>query len=278
MKRLVVGLVLLCSLASVAPAVAADDTPNDRIVVSGPVVVDRGETVKGDVVVLDGDVLIRGKVRGDVVVVNGDLTVRGKIGGDAVTVAGKAILGRAARIHGDLVYFDKKPGVLKGAKVSGDTKKADGGELVDSFGVIALLAWAALSLSSLLLGLLLLLVAPRAADAVAKTARTRWGMSIGVGIAAFIVLPLLAGGLLLTILGIPLGLLLGLLIYPLFAIGFVSTAFVVGRLIVKGSRIPAFLLGLLILCVLSLIPLIGLLAVIFGLGLLFTTLFRVRSA
>ena len=61
-----------------------------------------------------------------------------------------------------------------------------------------------------------------------------------------------------------------------------TAALVIGRLILKQSRIPAFIVGLLILRLLALIPiaggLIGLLATIFGLGVLLTALFRARSA
>jgi len=107
-------------------------------------------------------------------------------------------------------------------------------------------------------------------------------VAIGVGIAAFILLPTIAVALTISVLGTPLGLILLLLLIPLFAIAYVSSAFALGRLILKGSRILAFVVGLLILCVLTIVPflgaLVGLLATIFGLGLLFTTLFRARGA
>jgi hypothetical protein len=282
MRRLLVGLVALCTFVPVGTAFAADKTPDDRIVVSGSVVVDRGETVPGDVVVGQGDVLIRGNVHGDVIVADGDVTLRGKVGGDVVTLGGTATLGRAARIKGDLVYFDNKPVIAKGAKVSGDTKKFDGGSVSDTLAKVAIGIWIAISVSMIVLGLLLLLLAPRAADAVGRTAKTKLGMSIGVGIAAFILLPIIAGGLSLTIVGTPLGIVLLLLLIPLFAISYVATGLAIGRAFLKDSRIPAFLLGILVLCLLTAVPFLGelvaLLAVIFGLGLLFTTLFRVRSA
>jgi len=44
---------------------------------------------------------------------------------------------------------------------------------------------------------------------------------------------------------------------PLFAIGYVTAAFAIGRLIIKRSRIPAFIVGLLILRALALIPIAG---------------------
>ena len=283
MRRLLVGLVALCTLLPAAPALAADDsdTPDDRIVLSGPVLVDRGEIVPGDVVVVDGDIVIRGTVRGDVIAGAGDVTIRGGVGGDVVTFGGRARLGRRARVSGDVMYFDKKPVVLRGARVKGETKKVDGAE-IGGFAVGAIVVWAAFTVSLLLLGLLLVLLAPRAADAIARTAKNRWAVAIGVGFLAVILLPLLAGLLAISVFGTPLGIILLLLLIPLFAIAYVSSAFAIGRLIIKGARIIALIVGLLILSLLTLVPflgaLVGLLAVIFGLGLLFTSLFRARSA
>jgi cytoskeletal protein CcmA (bactofilin family) len=281
MRRLLVGLVALCTLLPVSSALAADDGPEDRIVLSGSVLVDRGETVPGDVVVVDGDAVIRGSVKGDVVVVDGDVTIRGKVGGDVVAVAGVATLGRRARIAGDLVYFDDKPVIARGARVAGDVQKVDGSEIGEALGALAIGIWVAFSVSLLLFGLILMLLAPRAAEAIARTARSRWGMAIGVGFAVFILLPIVAVLIALTIIGTPLGVLLLVSLVPLFAMAYVSTAFAVGRLILKKSGIPAFLLGMLILCLLTLVPFLGgvvaTLAIIFGLGLLFTTLIRARS-
>lgn len=281
MKRILVALVLLCTLAAGEPASAAASSPKERIVISGPVTVQRQEIVK-NVVVVDGDVLIRGTVRGAVVAVDGDVTVRGKVTGDVVTVAGTATLGRRARIGGDLTYFDHKPVLARGAKVSGTTKKYDSEKLTASLGVASLVLWLAVSLSVLLLGLLLLLLAPRAGEAVARTAKTRPGASIGVGILLFVLLPIVGVLACVTILGIPFGIGLLAALFPLYAIGYATTVFVVGRLILKNARIPAFLVGLVILRLLALIPfagdLIGLLAIIFGLGVLFRTLLRARRA
>ena len=278
MKRLLIALVLLCTLAPAAPALAADDA-KERIVLVGSVLVDRDETA-GDVVVVDGDVLVRGTVDGDLVVVDGDVTIRGTVTGDVVTLAGTATLGRRARISGDLVYFDKEPVVADGARVAGDRKKFDG-EFKGVGTAVAIGFWVAVGLSMFVLGLLLLLLAPRAGDAVAATAKARWGISIPVGIAAIILLPIIAVLACVSIIGLPLGIVLGLLLVPLAAIAYVTTAFVVGRLVIKGARIPAFVVGLLIMRALAIIPfaggLIGLLAVIFGLGVLFVTLFRSRS-
>ena len=114
-----------------------------------------------------------------------------------------------------------------------------------------------------------------------RTAKAKPLASAGVGLLAFFLIPIIAIAAFFTVVGIPLGLVLLLLVLPLYAISYVTAAFALGRRIIKGSRILAFLVGLVILGLLTLIPiaggLIGFLAVVFGLGLLLVTLFRARS-
>jgi len=272
-----VALIALCWLLPVANASAQGEDGDDRIVVVGSVLVDRDETV-GNVFVVDGDVTVRGTVTGDVVVVDGDVTIRGTVEGSVFTVAGLATLGRAGRIQGDLVYADEEPVQTPGSQVAGDVDKFDIGKA----GILgAIGAFIAITISMFLLGLLLLLLAPRAADAVARTAKARSLVSFGVGLLAFFLIPIIAFAALFTVVGIPLGFILLLLVIPLYAISYATAAFALGRRILKGARILAFLVGLVILGLLTLIPiaggLIGFLAVVYGLGLLLMTLFHARS-
>ena len=277
MRRLLLGLVVLFALVPAGSALAAPG--DDRIVLVGDVLVERDD-VAGDVVVADGDVVIRGTVDGDVIVADGDVTIRGAVDGDVVTFAGTATLGRRARVGGDLNYVDEKPVITPGAQVDGETKRFSG-ELKGVGAGIAIGFWIAVSVSLLLLGLLLALLAPRAVDAIARTARAKLGVSILLGVVAIILLPIIAVLALVTIVGLPLGIILLLALVPLYAISYVTAAVVIGDRIVKGSRIPAFSVGLLILRVLALIPiaggLIGLLATIVGLGVLVKTLLRARA-
>ena len=272
------ALLVICCLVPAATA-SADATANgdDRIVLVGSVLVDRDQ-VAGDIFVVDGDVTVRGTVTGDIVVVDGDVTIRGTVEGDVLTVAGLATLGRAGRVEGDIVYADDEPVLTPGAQVAGEIQKFD----VNDAGILgAIGAFIAITLSMFLLGLVLLLLAPKAADAVARTARAKPGISAGVGLLAFFLIPIIAIAAFFTVVGIPLGIILLLLLLPLYAISYVTAAFALGQRILKDSRILAFLVGLVILGLLSLIPIVGglvvFLAMVFGLGLLLMTLFRARS-
>jgi len=267
-------MLLLCWLVPAASA-SADD--NDRIVVVGDVLVDRDETA-GDVLVVDGDVTIRGTVTGDVFVLDGDITIRGTVKGDVAAASGLATLGRRGRIDGDLVYGDDTPVQAPGSQVGGKVEKFDVGD-ASIIGAIGF--FIGFVVSMFLLGLVLILLAPRAAEAVARSARTKPLVCAGVGLLALILLPLITVAAFVTIVGIPLAVVLLFLIVPLLAMSYVTTALVLGRLILKKSKLLAFLVGLIVLGLLTLIPiaggLIGFLAIIFGLGALFVTLFTSRS-
>jgi len=282
--RLLAVAMLLCvallSLAAgAAPAQAAD--PKDRVVITGPVLVDNGETA-GDVVVVDGDVLVRGTVKGDLFVLNGNVTLRGRVTGDVIAVADTVTLGSRGQIDGDLRYGDKKPVGASSDKVKGKIKRFDVESIAAPSGVgIVLGLWLAVTISIFLLGLVLLLLFPRAADAVT---RAKVGRSLLIGLLVFILLPILGLLALVTVVGIPLGFVLLTAFVLLLAIAYVSTAWLLGRRILKPpkARILAFLVGLLILRLLALIPfvggLIGFLAVLLGLGALASAAGHARKA
>jgi hypothetical protein len=275
MKR--IALIALLLFCCVLPASAYGASSNDRVVVIGDVLVDRGQTA-ADVYVADGDVTVRGTVDGDLVVGDGDVTIRGKVTGDVVTLAGTAILGRRAQVEGDVVYADNRPKIASGSKVGGDIKKIDAGDV--GIGV-HIAVWAAVTLSTFLLGLLLLLLFPKAADAIARSLKTKTGMSALTGVLAFLLLPLIGVGLLLTILGIPLGAGLLLALLPLYGLAYTVSAFAIGRLILKKTpRILAFIVGLVILRGLAIVPFLGpivwVVATVLGLGALLLTALRSR--
>ena len=242
--------------------------------INGDVAVERGETVEG-VFIVNGDAQISGRVDGDVVLVAGDALVGGRVDGDVVTIAGRARLLPTARIGGDLLYGDERPRVAPAATVEGEIQKEGWTDSLGLFPFIgAFLFWLAIGISAAVLGVLLLLIAPRAADAVFAQAQQRIGPTIAIGIAILIVLPLFAGIAAITLVGLPLAIGIGLALLPLGAIAYVTAAWVLGRVIVKPphGRILAFLAGLAILRVAALVPILGLLvwlgAVIVGLGLI----------
>ncbi len=281
------GLALALLILGFAPTSAAGQAANassrgDRVVITGPVSIDRGETA-ADVVVIDGPVSVAGRVRGDLVVVSGTLRVSGTVDGDVVALADRAILAPGARIGGDLIYGDKRPRVPGGATVEGDVDRVNLDKITDPAGFIGAAAlWIAVSVSALVLGLMLLWLAPRALDAAFAAASTSLGPTIGWGLLLFLGLPILAVIALVTVVGIPLGVALLLALLPLYAIGYTTSAWLLGRRLVRPPRGPvlAFLAGLAILRVLAIIPIVGGLvwfaATVVGLGALLVATWRAR--
>jgi hypothetical protein len=286
----VVGaLVAAASLTVAAPAVAApggtqarnrdDDT---QVVITGRVDVAPQESV-GGVVILNGDARINGSVRGSVFALNGDVIVRGSVKDDVVAVNGRVIVDGGARVGGDVTSREKAR-ISPGATVDGDVKSVSRRFALGQVGVVAaILLWLAVIVSTLVLGLLLLLIAPRAADAFADAGRTAVGASIGLGIAAAVGLPVVGLILLATVIGLPLGAIVLLALGFLYTLGYVTSAYFLGRLILRPptNRLLSYLVGWGILSVAGLIPVVNVIvliaATVYGLGMIVVALFRARS-
>jgi hypothetical protein len=274
--------VLVALFLSLAlPAAALGKGPgDDRVSVTGPVTVGSDETV-GDLVVIDGPVRVAGTVRGDVVAVNGDVRLTGTVEGDLITVAKRAVLAPGARVGGDLSYFSERPVVPAGATVAGDVTRVT--DITDPLGFVGFFAlWLAVSFSALVLGLLMLWLAPAALDATMRAVSTRPWVTIGWGVLLFFGLPVLALLAFVTLVGAPLGVALGLALWPLYAMGYTTSAWLLGRRLLgpPRGRVLAFIAGLVILRLVSLIPWIGgplwLIATIVGLGALVVALWEAR--
>ena len=141
--------------------------------------------------------------------------------------------------------------------------------------------WIAVTISLAILGLLLLLVFPRAADATAIAGRKFW-KTLGWGALVGIVGPVVGAVILVTVIGIPLGLEIVSALGVLAPLGYLASSLVLGRLMVKGAttgaRIGAFFAGFGILRAAALIPGLGFvvwwLACIYGLGALVRAAWR----
>jgi hypothetical protein len=276
------ALLIVAAPAFAAPLSGrADD--DAIIVISGDVHVKSGETVKG-VFIVSGDARIDGRVDGDVVLVAGDALIRGSVDGDVATIAGHARLLPPALVEGDLIYGDERPGVAPRAFVTGDIEKVDWNDSIGLLPFIAAFAfWLTVSISSAILGVLLLLLAPRAADAAVAQARSRFWTAVGIGAGIFIGLPLVAFLAAITLVGLALAIGIGLALLPLAAVAYTTAALALGRLMVKPptSRVLAFLAGLAILRIAALLPVVGALvwlgAVVVGLGLLGAAITAARA-
>lgn len=208
--------------------------------------------------------------------INGNLMVRGR----SVTIASSAVIG------GDAVFRTlHEPTIEDGATIAGQKSVASPERRARSGWRIAA-GVAALALfgigAGFVLGLILLIggrpLVERAVDRV-RVAPVR---SLFIGLALLILVPIVAVLLLLTVIGIPVGI-LTLFAYPLLLfVGFVMAAFGLGDWLFNnrrrprgfGGRLLLLLGGLVVLVVVGMIPFVGciivLLALLFGLGALWS--------
>jgi hypothetical protein len=275
--------VLLFALLALLLAAGSAPAATDHVVITGGAAVPAGQTA-GDVVVVDGPVTIAGHATGDVVSVSGPVRVTGRVDGDLIAVSDRALLGPGARVGGDLRYGDERPVLASGARVSGTVSKEDWADTANGWGWVSMLGWwLAVSVSTLIVGALLVWLARGALSAAARAVRERLGATIGWGVAIAIGLPLLAILALATLVGIPFGIALLLAAVPVLLIAYATAAWIAGRRLLRNrstSPWAALLAGWVILRVLALIPvagaLVGLAATVVGLGALTVALWQAR--
>jgi cytoskeletal protein CcmA (bactofilin family) len=269
------SLLLGVLLASPASATSSTDQLNERdqIVLNGRLIVAEQETVD-TAVLFHGSATIAGTVTGSVAVFDGATDISGHVHGDVFVFNGDVTVRSGARIDGDLVT-GQSPTVEPGATVTGQQQRVSARFNAGVVGFASRVAWwIGYSVSTLVLGLLLLLFAPALDVAIVRAARERMGASIGFGVAVFFLLPIVAILFLAIVVAIPLGLFMLLALGLLYTVGYVAGAHAIGRLLVKAptSRFLAFLAGWGILRMVGWIPFLGglawTLASIFGLGLL----------
>jgi hypothetical protein len=283
-KSMVLALFLALMLGLAAPAWAQTSQASEAFVVlSGRADVPEGQQV-GDLVVFHGSADVAGTVEGSLTAFDAPVTISGRVNGDVVVFNGRVELQSGANVTGDVVS-QQAPVVASGATIGGTSKRLQTNTNWEGFGWAGKLAWwLAVSVSTLVVGLVLVwLVGPGAAR-ILEAGRTRVGPSIGLGLLLFFGLPLLAVIALVTVVGIPLGIGLLAALLLIYALGYSASGWILGRSILRGptSWFLAFLVGWGILRVVALVPILGGLAwfaaVVFGLGALAVAIWRTRSA
>jgi hypothetical protein len=273
----IAGAAVLLSVLAASPAFAQGQDPAgdnaDQIVLTGRLVVTTDETVDA-AVIFNGPALVEGTVRDSLVVLNGDAEVTGTVRQDVVVLNGDLVVRSGAEVGGDLVT-QSSPQVEEGATVRGEQKSVATEFNIDEVGFGGRVVWwIGYSVSVLILGLLLLAFAPQLFQAVRDAVRARLGASIGWGVGLFFLLPIGSVLLLVTVVGIPLGLSLLLALAFIYTLGYVVATVAVGNLIMRtsSSRWVVFLVGWIALRLLALIPVVGgllwFLGSVWGLGLL----------
>lgn len=234
-----------------------------------------------------GDIIVKGTIDGDLHAAGGHVTIDGPVAGNASIAAGQLELGPNARIGGKLRYraghFERDPD----AQVAGGIERRERhGRTWDStpFGRWM---WTA---GLMLLAAIIAGVLPDAAARMAQELRTRPWLPPLLGFVALICIPIAAVIIMITIIGIPLGLLALLGYVALLFVGYLCTSVVAGRLVLDRIKTPtaeltawrmlAAALAVLAIALLAYIPVIGgfvkFAALIVGVGMILAAIFPLK--
>lgn len=171
-----------------------------------------GEGIGGDVLAGAGVLRIDAPVAGDVTVGGGEVYLNSRIGGSVRFTGETLTLGSGAIIEGDLSYTSPKEATLEsGAAVRGATnfERAEDVRGIAERGLLAFvtLAFIGKFLSLLACALVVGLAFSKYSVALVEAATARPLFEIGRGLITAILMPVVSVLLLVTILGIPFGLL-----------------------------------------------------------------------
>lgn len=241
-----------------------------------------GAVVNNDITMYGSSLQLGGKVGRDATFGGQNVTVEGTIGRDATVTDQQLALGGAARIGGSLNYTSNNQVQLaSGALVTGQTLRHNPPQPeqrkprnIFAVHVAAVAFWFG---AFLVLGLILLGLAPRSLRSSSAAMVKQGGWALLAGIVALIMTPIVAIMLMVTIIGIPAGVVLIWLWLTAMVMSFVYSSYVVGEWVaaqaswkLKWPGVLALLIGLVILTLLMLIPVVGglfgFLALVWGLG------------
>ena len=285
MRRTAATIFVTCVLLTIAaPAFAQGEEggDNDLVVLTGGARIAEDQSFD-HAVIFDGPVTLEGEVREDLVVFHGDVEVTGRVGADVVVFDGDVTVRSGATVGGDLAST-REPVVEEGAEVAGEIRKPskDFFRPVEVFAARVAL-WIAATVSLLVLGFLLIGLAPGPMDRVAATWESSKGSSILWGFILLIGLPLAAVLAIVTVVGAPFGVGTLLALGLLYSLGYVAGAWALGRTLVPAPRARwlSFLAGFALVRLLGLIPIVGGIVsaavLVVGLGLLGVSIWRSRT-
>lgn len=248
------------------------DIAGDAVVGGGQITLS-GKSVGGDTVIAGGSVIITSEVKGNLKIAGGEIYINAPINGDADIKAKNLTLGPNADIKGNLKYQAVEPVVIEeGGKVQGETtfteiKGNKEGKRNAALGMLGFLSFLFVGKFLMLLtaALLLGLIFSRYSKELVEKATANSLKELGRGIVAFIVLPIISVILLITFIGIPLGI-IGLLSFIMLCIfGMIITPIFLGALANKwifrksdyAVNWKTILLGAVVYMILGLIPFLG---------------------
>lgn len=274
---LITAVLLALGMAGIAMAADGDLPHTGRVIVVTGGDVEIGADEQADaVIVVSGDAHIAGTVN-TLFVVDGTATVTSATLETVGIVNGTVELSTGTTVTGDVLQLNSTVDRADGVEIGGAVKDIAGdvAGFAVFIGFAALAIWIGFGIATIGVGLLVAGLAARQARSATTLISREPGTTFLVGLLAVIVTPIVAGLAIATIIGMPVGLGLLLVIWPAAAfIGYIVAAIWLGEWLlgrrdgaVRAERpYAAATVGLLAAFVLGLIPIVTALLSIFGLG------------
>ncbi len=237
--------------------------------------------VSSDATIYGASLQLGGRIGRDAVFGGQDVAVEGTIGRDATVADQQLAVGAAAHIGGSLSYTsNNEVQTASGAVIVGQATRhappQHQHKTENSFAtrIAGVVYWFG---ASAVLGLILLGLAPRAYRAASQLMIKQGGWALLAGIIALVATPVVAVLLMVTIVGMPAGIVLFLLWLIAMMASFAYSGFAIGAWVadqaswkLKWPGVMALFIGLFLLGILMLIPVVGglfgFLALVWGLG------------
>jgi hypothetical protein len=288
-----IGIVLasfVLAFGLAAPVLAADPNHTDGPVLmafNGDITVPAGDQADF-VMVTKGTATIAGDAK-TVVVIDGTATLTGATVESVFATGGTVTIDAASTVTGDVRTIGSTVTVDPAAKIGGSVASFEK-DIVAATAVLAplvLLFMLGFVLVTVVAGLALAALAARQVRAAEQVISKEPGHALVVGIAGLILVPLVAILAMITVIGVPLGLAILLMVWPAVAIvGWLVAGIWIGDwLLYRGDRprperpYLAAVVGVLILMIVGIVPVIGpfigAIASLFGFGAVLLLAWRV---
>ncbi len=262
-------------------------------VVGGKVDLGNAAAISGDASIAGGDITVNGPIEGDLHAAGAEVAIDAPVGGDVSIAAGTLDLGPDVRIAGKLTFRGEEIRRDPAAQVAGGIEHIGHGArayrhphrrtLAERFSTGWFWTAGLMILAALIAGAL-----PGASQRMALALRERPWLAALLGLVALTTIPVAAVLVMITIIGIPIGLLALAGYAILLLVGYVGFAVVAGALLLErmkpagvartGWRVAAAVLAMLALAILARLPFVGglvaLVALVVGVGIIVTALFR----
>jgi hypothetical protein len=232
---------------------------------NGDVTVAQNEEL-GGVVVANGNAVVHGTITETLWVISGDASVDGAVAGDVVVIDGTLRLEAAATVD-NVTLIRGTLDRAEGATITGDLTEQD---TLVSFGwagaVFSIVMWLGFTVVLVLAALAVAYAGGRQLTASGELMRQRLVPSIVTGLVLFVALPVVAVLAFITIIGIPLGGTILLVVMPaLWVLGYLVAGTWLGRKLTDAlgrqesaaRPLLAAALGVVVLQLVGLVPALG---------------------